>query len=110
MFHKVTLDSWHARLRCGKEISGRQHGPFRNVKDRRDIIDLWVETRAGTVHAVKERGRMDGVKGFDFYVRVSVEDKGIVEKKWKLVTLYEKHKIIKYVLPDGRNWIEKEVL
>lgn len=86
-------------------MSGEQIGSFAKVKDRRDIVDLWVETPAGKVHAVREFG-VDPVS-YDFFIHVISED-GSTQKQWKLVTTYPGRKITRYVLPDGSSRTETE--
>lgn len=98
------LIDWNARLRCGKVITGKTLGLFRHIKNQHDIIDLWVKTNAGNVHAARQPGME--LKGFDFFVHVCMEEKAVTEH-YKLVTEYQGIKLIRHILPDGSNWIEK---
>ncbi len=105
MIEEVSTRSWHVCLVCGRELHGREMGSFAQVKHRRDILDLWVETRKGRVYA--ERSMQERPLGFDFYVHIAVDEDGRPEKHWKLITLYRGgRKVIKHVLPDGRAWTE----
>lgn len=103
----ISITSWHVILPCGRELHGRELGSFRNIKHRK-LLDLYVVTGAGKVFA--ERSRERRPIGFDFFVHVIMEEGGKVEKSWKLITIYDDRKIIKHVLPDGRNWMEAQCL
>ncbi len=105
---EITTRSWHIRLACGKVLHGAEVGSFAKVKHRKDIIDLWVETGAGEVHA--ERSRTKIPIGYDFYVHHIIDDFNEPKKYWKLITIYDDRKIIKKVKDNGFNTIDIEWL
>ncbi|MEW6485787.1 MAG: hypothetical protein AB1423_14440 [Pseudomonadota bacterium] len=104
----VSTTSWHVRLADGSELHGSDVGSFAEIKYRRDIVDLWVITRAGERHALQHEGIKP--KGFDFYVHVAVAltGNGKQEKHWKLVTLYPDHTLIRHVSADGSSRTERK--
>ena len=104
----ITTHDWHCRLTCGKELHGKDIGSFANVKNRTDILDLWVETGAGRVYAHRRQGMKHSA--FDFYVHVAVEENGKAGKHFKLVTIYAGEKLIRHVTAKGNNYIERIVL
>jgi len=97
------LKAWNVILACGNELHGRDYGSYAMIKHRNDIIDLYVNTGAGKVFAPKHQGRPGR---FDFYVHVAMEEDR-TERIWKLITKYQDHWLVRYVLPDGRNWTER---
>ena len=105
---EVSTLSWHVRFTCGRELHGRQAGSFSDIKKRRDILDLWVETEAGKVYAERKSGSL----GFDFYVHIAMEERGVVEKHFKLITLYKDKAVVKHVQRNGKvvvktEWLQK---
>jgi hypothetical protein len=91
--------AWCVLLECGQVLKGIEKGSFRNVKNREDIVDLWVHTDVGTVYAFQNG--TDPVK-FDFFVHVTVPDMNKpddVQKHFKLVTIYPDKTFIKHVFP-----------
>ena len=100
------LKAWNVKLSCGREIHGSDIGSFANIKHRDDIVDLYVNTGAGKVHAPIR----NGIKplAFDFFVHVSIESNGSQKKHWKLVSIYPDCKIINHVFPDGRSRMERQ--
>jgi hypothetical protein len=88
-------------------MHGSEIGSFAVVKNRKDIIDLWVITGAGEKHALKHAGKRPA--GFDFYVHnsVALNGSGTPEKHWKLITLYPDHQLIRHIAADGRNRLER---
>lgn len=102
------VKSWGVRLACGKEVRGKDMGSFSYMKNRTDILDLWVDTGAGRIYAARHNNFKH--IGFDFYVHVIMEENNITNKIYKLITIYPDHRLIKYVMPDGRNWVEKEAI
>jgi hypothetical protein len=97
------IKAWNVVLKCGRELHGKEIGSFREVKDRPDIVDLYVMTGAGKVHAPRHEGRPIR---FDFFLHVALEE-GRTGQEWKLVSIYPDHKLIRHVLPDGRNRVER---
>ena len=102
---EVSTTSWHVKLACGKELHGSEIGTFANVKYREDIVDLWVETGAGKVHAIKRKDADDG-RIYDFYVHIVAVDGVVKEKYFKLITIYPDRMFTKYVHADGRYNVE----
>lgn len=104
---EITTRSWHATLECGNELNGAEYGSFASVKHRPDIIDVYVITGAGKVHAARRPGMKP--MAFDFYVHVAVdiEPGSPAAKHYKLITRYPGHALIRHVWPDGRNYTER---
>jgi hypothetical protein len=98
------VKAWNVVLKCGKELRGRDLGSYREVKDRPDIVDLYVITGAGKIRAARYEGRPP--VRFDFFLHVAIEE-GEKMQHWKLVSVYPDHKLIRHVLPNGRNFVEK---
>jgi hypothetical protein len=103
----IHTHAWEAMLECGTVLTGKEEGSFLKVKDRKGIIDLWVETPQGKVFAHKQTDREP--IGFHFFVHTKVDlDNPVPVKHFKLLTYYPDKTFIKHVFPDGSSILEKQ--
>ncbi len=101
----VSVTSWHIILQCGEVLHGSDVGSFVNVKTRTDIKDLYVESGAGKIYAVKRKEGRPPLS-FDFFIHIIKEDDGRQEAYWKLITNYPDCTFIKHVQRNGKCRIE----
>ena len=103
------LRSWGCTHACGKTVFGKACGTFREYsKGHTDIVDVFVVTPAGRVPAARAQGAFP--KGFEVKVHLAAEGltgpAQIVDRYWKLVTIYADKKLVKHVRPDGTSRLE----
>lgn len=103
------LRSWGCVHACGKTVFGAQAGSFREYsKGHDDIVEVFIVTPQGRISAA--RVSPGKPTGFEVKVHLAAEGLGgkaeIVDRYWKLVTLYSDKKVIKHIRPDGSARLE----
>ena len=106
------LRAWGCIHRCGKTVFGAQAGSFREyAKDPgSDIVEVFIVTPKGRIPSARSSSGIP--EGFEVKVHLAAEAFGggpqIVDRYWKLITLYPDKKLIKHIRPDGSSRVEVE--
>ena len=105
------LRAWGCIHACGKTVFGCDAGSFREyAKGRSDIVEVFIVTPKGRVPSARSSAGIPA--GFAVKVHLAAEAFGggpqIVDRYWKLITVYPDKKLIKHIRPDGSSRVEVE--
>jgi len=106
MIEEMTIQDWFCRMENGQILCGKTIGSFANIKGLK-MKELWV-TYLGRKYSAPLMGAITPL-GFDFYVSMTLEPKGIQAKAYKLIALYSDCKLTRMVFLDGRTEIRQEL-